>query len=214
MAWFYSLTQTPLHVAAIEGKANSVRFLLKKGAMIHLKSKFNRSPLLDSILFYHEEIVQILLQAGAHFGPKEDREIASYLCKAIFKRDIAQLKLFLDAGANPNLSFQDQRTPLHLVYNSNKAVSLNELEIVKFLLDYENPSVDPFIGDETGDVQDGSSTSSVVDLPQEITYELDLEPKDFWGKTPIMYAEDGRFEGIVSALKLAINSKRLSKMTH
>ena len=103
---------------------------------------------------------------------------------------------------------------MHLVYNSNKAVSLNELEIVKFLLDYENPSVDPFIGDETGDVQDGSSTSSVVDLPQEITYELDLEPKDFWGKTPIMYAEDGRFEGIVSALKLAINSKRLSKMTH
>ena len=85
--------------------------------MIHIKSKFNRSPLLDAILFNHEEIVHILRQAGAHFGQKDDLEISSYLCKAVQKGDTEQFKLFLEAGANPNLCFQDKRTPLHLVFN-------------------------------------------------------------------------------------------------
>jgi lysophospholipase len=104
-----------LHVASIDGQYESVKLLLKHGANVHLRNRYGRTPLLDSILFKHSQVAQLLRQTGAHFSPNEEEEVIHYLCKAVIGNDVEMVNLFLQCGANPNLSLYDGRTPLHLV---------------------------------------------------------------------------------------------------
>lgn len=71
--------------------------------------------MLDAILFKHEIIVHVLRKAGAHLSQTEETDVAHYFCQAVIKNDLEQVKLFSYAGADPNISVQDGRTPLHLV---------------------------------------------------------------------------------------------------
>lgn len=52
--------RTALHVACCEGDVNVVRCLLRMGAIVHAKDRFNRTPLIDAIEYDHHEVDRFL----------------------------------------------------------------------------------------------------------------------------------------------------------
>lgn len=51
---------TPLHRAAMLGKVDIVRYLLEKGANLHVKDLNGRTALDCAIMMQHEEVIQVL----------------------------------------------------------------------------------------------------------------------------------------------------------
>lgn len=66
--------RTALHIACCEGDLNIVRCLLRMGANVHIKDRFNRTPLTDAIEFDHHE-VSISLQRYIFCSRKEFQRI-------------------------------------------------------------------------------------------------------------------------------------------
>lgn len=66
--------RTALHIACCEGDLNIVRCLLRMGANVHIKDRFNRTPLTDAIEFDHHE-VSISLQRYIFCFRKEFQRI-------------------------------------------------------------------------------------------------------------------------------------------
>ena len=62
----------------------------------------------------NKEVMEVLLQSGAHFLP-DDREVLRELCIAASKNDVESLKLWKKANVDLNMSDMDGRTPLHFV---------------------------------------------------------------------------------------------------
>jgi ankyrin repeat protein len=56
---------TAVQVAASEGKADAVRYLIKKAADINLPSKDGFTPLHEAVMYRRQDVVRILLDAGA-----------------------------------------------------------------------------------------------------------------------------------------------------
>ena len=56
---------TPLHKAAINGKASAAKLLLDKGANPNVTDQFHRTALLDAVTAGHQEVARILIKSGA-----------------------------------------------------------------------------------------------------------------------------------------------------
>ena len=56
---------TPLHKAAINGKASVAKLLLDKGANPNVTDQFHRTALLDAVTAGHQEVARILIKSGA-----------------------------------------------------------------------------------------------------------------------------------------------------
>lgn len=50
--------RTLLHIAAADGKTEIVRYLLEYGANVHIRDRYNRTPLYDAIQNGHTEVVR------------------------------------------------------------------------------------------------------------------------------------------------------------
>lgn len=72
---FFSLSQTPMACAAWAGKAEAVRFLLKKGANPEARDMSGDTALWAAISNGHKEVVEALLEYGA--DPRKQCEVAS-----------------------------------------------------------------------------------------------------------------------------------------
>ncbi|KAJ3319573.1 hypothetical protein HDV06_006221 [Boothiomyces sp. JEL0866] len=167
---------TALHAAAIDNQLEVVQLLLHHGANVHLRDKFGRSPLFNAVFFHHKEIAHLLRQAGAHFAQEEASEIANQLFESVIRNDLEHIKLLIDCGVNPNLTNEDGRTILH------QAATGNKIEIINYLLSLS--------GDEPLQMTRSASASSIDDakyIPPHI--DVNLEPKDRWGRTPLMDAK-------------------------
>lgn len=125
--------RTALHVACCEGDVNVVRCLLRMGAIVHAKDRFNRTPLIDAIEYDHHEIIKLLCQCGAHLHERP-KILGEKLCTASASGNITRLISYRLAGANLSEADISGRTPLHLaaLHNHTACVqfSLNALAII------------------------------------------------------------------------------------
>ncbi|KAJ2159482.1 hypothetical protein GGF46_002978 [Coemansia sp. RSA 552] len=128
--------QTPLHSAVRAGQLPCVRFLLKRGASVHVLSRQGHTPLFAAISSRHPEMVSILLQAGAHFSDAEIRDLMLSMQNAVARGDIEFVKLVVSARFDVNTSDHEGRTILYF------AVISSQVEIVEYLLSLPAVSVD------------------------------------------------------------------------
>ncbi|KAJ2066536.1 hypothetical protein GGH13_005677 [Coemansia sp. S155-1] len=128
--------QTPLHSAVRAGQLPCTRFLLKRGASVHVLSRQGHTPLFVAISSRHPEMVSLLLQAGAHFSDAETRDLMLSMQNAISRGDIEFVKLAVRAGFDVSASDHEGRTVLYF------AVISSQVEIVQYLLALPRVSVE------------------------------------------------------------------------
>ncbi|KAJ2851248.1 hypothetical protein IWW36_001269 [Coemansia brasiliensis] len=128
--------QTPLHCAVRSGQLPCARFLLKRGASVHVLSRQGHTPLFAAISSRHPEMINLLLQAGAHFSDAEIRDIMLSMQNAVSRGDIEFVKLVVRAGFDINTSDHEGRTILFF------AVISSQVEIVEYLLSLPGVSIE------------------------------------------------------------------------
>ncbi|KAH9066462.1 L-asparaginase [Lactarius vividus] len=91
--------RSPLHVATINGGVQGVRTLLEAGALVHLRDSLGHTALYYAARQGQDEIVSMLVSAGANLGGADVEGFASLAIKrALFREDSAALKIWEKAG--------------------------------------------------------------------------------------------------------------------
>ncbi|XP_017485114.1 PREDICTED: L-asparaginase-like [Rhagoletis zephyria] len=127
--------RTALHLACNQGNFAVVNHLLMNGVSVHIRDHYDRTPLLEAIAGDHHDIIQILINCGAHLTGSS-RAIGEQLCAAAARGALLRLKSYQLAGADLAQPDPSGRTALHL------AALHGHAELVRFLLDiFDNPKV-------------------------------------------------------------------------
>jgi 60kDa lysophospholipase len=144
--------RTSLHLAAAEGKLDVVKYLLLHGAAVHIRDRYDRTPLMEAIINDKHDIIKILTKCGAHITGSA-RAVGEHMCGAAARGLIKRLDSYRLAGAEFTQSgkgnflstkkkmvcstfacfdFSDAsgRTALHM------ACLHGNLEVVQYLLKY------------------------------------------------------------------------------
>lgn len=122
--------RTALHVAASEGNADVVKHLLLNGAAIHIKDRYDRTPLQEAISNDHHEIIKLLMKCGGHITGSS-RSVGESLCGASSRGMIRRLEGYRLAGADLSLQDCSGRTALHL------AALHGNLDVAEYLLKHQ-----------------------------------------------------------------------------
>lgn len=85
-----------------------------RGASPHVQDKYGQKPIDDAIQVENEEIIELLIDAGAHIGPMT-MDTARLMCSYAAENKVSKLKAWHLAGADLNMGDYDKRTPLHVV---------------------------------------------------------------------------------------------------
>lgn len=120
--------RTALHIACCEGDLSTVLQLIKMGANIHVRDRFDRTPFTDATEFDHHEVLKLLVQCGSRLH-ESNQDISERLCYAAGNGQLARLQSYHLAGANlshPNIS---NRTALDL------AAQYGHVDVLRFLLE-------------------------------------------------------------------------------
>ncbi|TPX55827.1 hypothetical protein PhCBS80983_g04998 [Powellomyces hirtus] len=199
--------RTPLHIASGEGQTATVEFLLLHGANVHLRDRFGHSPMWDAVRSRRVESAKLLREAGAHFAEEELEAAIHSLITAIVSDDVDMFKLLVESGADMNRSVHDGRTPLHM------AVKHGKVEFVQYIVDQALKAKEDVMSPPGTPVESvtgspiilrpgaapwhrpaspvpigavpSSQTTSLASLLPPSWIEVELEPKDHWGQTPL-----------------------------
>lgn len=96
--------RTALHVACAEGNEEVVKHLLLNGAAVHIRDRYDRSPLSEAVNNDHHEIIKLLLKCGSHVTGSA-RGLGDSLCGAAARGLVKRLESYRLAGVD--LSLQD-----------------------------------------------------------------------------------------------------------
>ncbi|XP_062555287.1 L-asparaginase isoform X2 [Armigeres subalbatus] len=132
--------RTALHVACCEGNLEVVQYLLQNGAAVHIRDRYDRTPLMDAILNDHYEIIRLLIKCGAHLTGSI-RAIGESLCSAAARNLLHRLESYRIAGADLSQTDPSGRTALHV------AAMYANLEMAKYLVkNYVEVNTVDFLG--------------------------------------------------------------------
>ncbi|XP_011861539.1 PREDICTED: L-asparaginase isoform X2 [Vollenhovia emeryi] len=150
--------RTALHIACCEGDIKVVRRLLEMGANVHIKDRFNRTPLTDAIEYDRHEIIRMLLQCGAHLHG-DAVLISERMCSAATAGNTKRLQSYLLAGADLSLKDFSGRTPLHF------AALHDRVKTIEFLRDHgEDPRCVDMLGQSAADLAEAARAAGAVRL--------------------------------------------------
>ena len=137
--------RTAMHLAATEGQANALKFLIQhaekvnNAAAINAKDRWGGTPLGDAIAYKHDECAEILKQAGGERGAdghyngthelNEDNvsDNAPQLLFASAEGDLDTLVRCHSRGLNIFAADYDHRTALHLAASNGHAACVKYL---------------------------------------------------------------------------------------
>ena len=132
--------RTALHVACCEGNIEMVQYLLQNGAAVHIRDRYDRTPLMDAIMHDHHQAIRLLIKCGAHLTGSI-RAIGDGLCAAAARNQQARLESYRIAGADLSQEDSCGRTALHV------AALYGHVEIVQYLLkNYAEPNAIDYLG--------------------------------------------------------------------
>lgn len=185
---------TPLHYAAASGSLDICRILLIK-ANINAKDKFGATPLHYAVVRNHEPIVEFLLSNPTinpnNCGPEGSEPLLIYF----IKQDHEELvKLLLDRGADPNVSYQGTAA----IY---RAIRMMNPNILRYMIESDPYMVNT--KDSTGTTPLGFSAYYKFD--EVVCYlstlpNIDLNTTNNYGYTPLMQAARAGATAIVDFL--------------
>lgn len=129
---FNSFNYLPIDVAALSGHADTVQFLLSRGAKLTEKN----IPIIQCIsaLEGHEDIIKILLQQNISLDHK------GILFTAARNGHISIIKLLAEQKVNLNMTNSNGETPLYI------ATSLGHAELVKTILKLQTIDTQQYVG--------------------------------------------------------------------
>lgn len=98
---------TPLMMAVSEGNTYMIRYLLEKGAAINAFNEYGNTALHEAIMHsyhgYQEEVIQILLNAGANLEIENNERLTPWLYAVCMDR-IDVVRKFLELEINVNVT--------------------------------------------------------------------------------------------------------------
>jgi len=122
--------RTALHVAASSGQHDLVKWLLERGASVHVRDVNNETPLLAAVKAGHLEIVRTLTLCGAHLG-MTPADLADLLVGSSGQGKVELVQCLMVAGADPSIATMcSGNTALHA------AVEGDHIDMVKLLLQH------------------------------------------------------------------------------
>ena len=121
---------TPLHIATIFNKVETVKLLLNRGATVDCRAKNNITPLHMAVENGYLTIVKLLIDHGASINFAGDLETYTPLHFAINKGNSQLVSLLLQHGANVNIKDKTDNTVVYL------AVQKGNLSIVEQILNF------------------------------------------------------------------------------
>lgn len=119
--------RTALHIACAEGKPDVVKHLLLNGAAVHIRDRYDRTPLMEAVSHDHHDIIKLLMKCGAHITGSA-RGIGEFLCAASSRGLLERLESYRLAGADLSQPDPTGRTALHV------AALFGQAKIVQYLL--------------------------------------------------------------------------------
>lgn len=181
-----------LHLAAMIGEVNAVRYLIGKGIDVNVRNALHHTPLHLAAGIGHAEVVKILIREGKAEIDVFDARNQTPMHYAVNNKKLEIVKLLLKLGADVNSARIGQNSmklsPVHIaVSNTNYDERDLCLDILKCLINTPNSEVN---------LQDYENKTPLHYAERLKTIEVlltreDIDPlvKDDSGKTPFDYAK-------------------------
>ena len=182
---------TPLMMAAENGHTDIVLLLLDHGAKLSKEDRCGLSALHHAALAGQIEIVRLLFDLGAE--PQLNKVVYNHIKYLKYHEQHDIIKILLQAGANPNMTYVDGEFPLLLAaMNNNKTV-------VRILL---QGGAKPDIGNQYGTtpLHQATSLGHKSMVKQLIDGGADPNKKDIWGRTSLHEAVVEKAEEVIKLL--------------
>ncbi|XP_034664490.1 L-asparaginase [Drosophila subobscura] len=150
--------RTALHLACQLGNVEIVKYLLHNGVSVHIRDRYDRTPLLEAVSTDSHEIIQLLINCGAHLTGSS-RAVGEQLCAAAARGSLMRLKSYQYAGADLSQPDPSGRTALHV------AALHGFPEVVEYVLPYfESASEKDLLGLSALDYAERGGHTALVDM--------------------------------------------------
>ena len=183
---------TPLHWSAQKGLITITNLLLENygcNQMLHFQSKYGRTPLHLAALYSQEDVVQLLLKAGANMNIK-DMDGHTPLFEAIKSGNEQLVSLLIRNGGDITLPDKYNRTPLFI------ATDLGKDNIVRLLIDQVLHSEQQQQQQQRNQILEEEGVASSTTTCDAVINMKDTEN----GQTPLHVAASRGFASIVELL--------------